>query len=107
MRYQELAKLHQLHEGYRQVFRLGGREWLLLHLQGQTYVIANRCPHLGAPLQGASLVEHERGLALRCPRHGMVFDLDSGCALAGDCEQRLEFLPLVYQGNGLGVYSDS
>ena len=107
MRYQELAKLHQLHEGYRQVFRLAGREWLLLHWQGQTYAIANRCPHLGAPLQAASLVEQGGGLALRCPRHGMVFDLRSGCALEGECEQRLEFLTLVYQGNSLGVYSDT
>lgn len=103
MPYQEIAKLHQLQDGYRRIIRLAGREWLFIHEQGQNYLLKNACPHKGAPLALATL---ENGY-LRCPQHGIAFDLDRGTAITANCPQRLEFLPLAYEGNSIGVYIDN
>lgn len=102
MPYLELAKLHELHDGYRRPFRLLGGEWLFIHNQGRDYLVKNACPHKGAPLTWATL---ESG-NLRCPQHGIAFELATGRAATANCVQRLEFLPLAYEGNSVGIYID-
>lgn len=101
MSYQALETLHRLHDGYRQALRLGGRELLLLQEEGRVYLLANRCPHMDAPLHKASVRDNR----LRCPVHGIEFNLLTGRAegAAADCVGPLEFLALVYEGNTLGV----
>jgi len=101
MAYQPLVKLHQLHDGFRRSFRLAGREFLLLQEDGRVSLLVNRCPHMEASLDKASV---HQGV-LRCPVHGIEFDLHSGRALnaPGDCVGPLAFVPIVYQGNSLGV----
>ncbi len=101
MAYVALEKLHALHDGYRRRLRLNGRDLLLVQEEGRVYLLANRCPHMDAPLHKASI--HQQ--VLRCPHHGMEFDLCSGRPLgaAAACVASLEFLPLVYEGNSLGV----
>lgn len=101
MAYQALEILHQLYDGYRRVFRVAGRELLLLQEEGRTYLLTNRCPHMDAPLHKASVA----GDVLRCPVHGIEFDLRSGQALnaPGGCVGPLAFVPVVYEGNTLGV----
>ncbi len=101
MAYQALETLHQLYDGYRRVYRLAGQELLLLQEEGRTYLLVNRCPHMEAPLHKASV----QGEVLRCPVHGIEFDLQSGQALNGPegCVGPLAFVPIVYEGNTLGV----
>jgi 3-phenylpropionate/trans-cinnamate dioxygenase ferredoxin subunit len=99
MAFYALAQLHQLHEDYRQVIKLAGHEWLLLQTDNGPVLIDNRCPHAGAPLTRASLADQ----GLRCPLHGMVFDVHTGAERSGACRQRLGFLPLIYQGASLGI----
>lgn len=100
MAFVALEKLHQLYDGYRQVFRLAGREWILLQEEGRLYCIANQCPHLQAPLQRASIANH----ILRCPSHGIEFDLRSGMPVNPlSCRHALSFLPLIYEGNQVGL----
>lgn len=101
MAYVALAKLHQLYDGYRQALRVAGRELLLLQEEGRLYLIANRCPHMDAPLHKASVQQY----LLRCPVHGIEFDLRNGRPLgtAADCVSPLEFLQLVYEGNTVGI----
>ncbi len=104
MAYLALEKLHQLSEGYRRQFRVAGEDLLLLVDNGKTYLLKNRCPHLGLSLARATLSVE----GLRCPGHGIVFNLVDGCAVnAGDCPDRLEFVPIAYEGSTLGVYVDS
>ena len=81
--------------------RVAGRDLLLLQEEGRVYLIANRCPHMDAPLHKAKIIQQ----VLRCPSHGMEFDLRTGRALGGaaDCVAPLEFFPLVYEGNTVGV----
>lgn len=94
-----LEKLHQLHDGYRKAFTLGGEPLLLLHENGKTLLIKNACPHAGAPLTYATCV----GNAVRCPLHGMEFDLVSGRSRSPACANTLQFLPLIYEGSSIGV----
>jgi len=101
MKFCPLEKLHHLHDGYIRALRVGGRDLLLIQEQGQPYIIANRCPHMDAPLTYASV---QNGL-LRCPMHGIEFDLQSGCARGGAAASldSLEKFPIVYEGAMLGV----
>ena len=101
MAYLALEKLHELYDGYRRPLRIAGKELLLLQEEGRTYLIANRCPHMDAPLHKASIRNH----ILRCPSHGIEFDLRTGVTVgeAAGCAGRLEFFPLVYEGNTLGI----
>lgn len=101
MAYQALEKLHQVQAGYRRVFKVNGRDLLLLENEGRTYLMANRCPHMDAPLHKASIADG----VLRCPVHGIEFDLRTGAALnaPGGCMGPLEFVPLVYEGNTVGI----
>ncbi|WP_339897036.1 Rieske 2Fe-2S domain-containing protein [uncultured Gilvimarinus sp.] len=100
MAYVELAKLHEIEDGFMRPVRLAGLELLLLQEEGRLYLIANQCPHRQAPLTRASL----NGSVLRCPSHGIEFSLTTGRALnASECEAGLTFYPLVYEGSTVGV----
>ncbi|MGD8174533.1 Rieske (2Fe-2S) protein [Marinimicrobium sp. ARAG 43.8] len=100
MAYQVLETLHQLHDGYRRVFRVAGMELLLIQEEGGTFLLRNRCPHMAAPLHRSTVF----GGIIRCPTHGIEFDLRSGQALnaPGGCAP-LERIPIAYEGNTLGV----
>lgn len=96
-----LAKLIDLHDGFRQTHSLAGKSYLLVQTAGQVFLVENRCPHMDAPLANGAI---EQG-TIRCKAHGIAFDLVSGKAqgpLAGslDCLERLE---LVYDGDRIGV----
>lgn len=93
-----LERLLNLHDGYRRVFRVAQRDVLLLVAEGRSFLLENRCPHQGAALHGATL----SGRTLRCGRHGVEFDLDSGRALNAVCPGLLR-LKLAYDGDRVGV----
>lgn len=93
-----LERLLNLQEGYRQVFQVQGRSLLLLVVEGRAVLLDDRCPHQGAPLHQGSLV----GRLLRCARHGIEFDLDSGRALNAPCAKLLQ-LPLAYETDRVGI----
>lgn len=98
MAYLALEKLINLRDGYRKVFRVDGKELLLLQESGQTYLIRRACPHAEMPLDGALVSGDE----LTCPWHLMRFSLTTGAASHPGCPS-LEVLELAYEGNSLGV----
>ncbi len=72
-----------------------GRQILIVNAQGRLYAIDNRCPHAGGSLYGGKLV----GARLRCPSHGLLIDLASGCvADSGGTGTRVYQLDLVQGG---------
>jgi nitrite reductase/ring-hydroxylating ferredoxin subunit len=93
-----LERLMNLYDGYQSAFSVAGRSLLLVQDSGRCQLLLNQCPHQQAPLTKASL----EGGMLRCPVHGMRFDLLTGKSPEG-CGQKLQFLPIVYEGNQLGV----
>ncbi len=98
MAFYPLVKLHQLHEGFYQVFNAGGQQVVVTCDQGRHQVFINRCPHMGKPLDRATL---NQGV-LRCPFHGAEFDVQSGRCLNGNGGGLQKVVP-AYDGNLLGV----
>ncbi len=98
MAFYPLERLMNLYDGYTRAFRIASHDLLLVQDRGRTALLVNRCPHQAAPLTSASVVN---GM-IRCPAHGMSFDLHSGRSADG-CERLLQFLPLAYEGNMVGV----
>ena len=102
MAFYPLEKLHRLREGYRQRIQVAGRQLLLIEEDGQRYLLENSCPHAGHPLHEATLQEG----CLRCPLHGICFNLKSGRAINAENisgEMKLVFFKLVYRDNIIGV----
>jgi len=93
-----LERLINLNEGYRQTFKVAGRDLLLLVVDNQPLLLEDSCPHQGAPLHGASLV----GTVLRCKRHGIEFQLPSGRPVQASCPG-LKLFALAYDGDRIGV----
>ena len=94
-----LEKLHQLYDGYRKQVSLAGQTFLLLQENGKTCLIKNQCPHAGAPLTHATCNNNY----LRCPMHGIEFDLATGRPRNSVCANSLQLMPLIYEGNSVGV----
>ncbi|SMF30866.1 Ferredoxin subunit of nitrite reductase or a ring-hydroxylating dioxygenase [Alteromonadaceae bacterium Bs31] len=97
-----LEKISQLHDGYQKAFGLEGYQLLLLQVDGQPYIIENRCPHMDVPLTHASQTPEGK---IRCRSHGIEFDLQSGRA-AGPLANQLECLkkfPVIYDGTMIGL----
>ncbi|PKM22008.1 MAG: hypothetical protein CVV10_06500 [Gammaproteobacteria bacterium HGW-Gammaproteobacteria-14] len=98
MAFHGLIRLDQLYDGYRGVFRIGREEILLLQQEGRVYLLDNRCPHQGFPLDRGTL----RGERLICPRHGFAFHIERGdCFQASSCSLRI--WSVAYQGSVIGV----
>ncbi len=97
-----LEQLSRLHDGYKQSFTVDGQHLLLCQLEGQIFLIENRCPHMDVPLSSATILP---GAQLRCQAHGIAFDLNSGKAtgpLADTLDCVKKFSP-VYEGSQIGV----
>ena len=97
MRFLALEKKHRLHDGYRRAFAIEGRNLLLFQHDGQIHIIDNYCPHAGAPLEKASICGNE----LRCPWHGIAFDIQSGRAATSGLEL-VKYVP-AYKHQSIGI----
>ena len=69
-----VAGLADLPPGSRKPVRIDGHSLLLFNVDGGLHAIADSCPHAGAWLGGGKL----NGCFLRCPAHGLEFDLRTG-----------------------------
>ena len=76
-----------LEAGTRRLAFVEGRSIVLFNIEGVIHAIDNTCPHNGAALASGQLDGH----ILRCPVHGLRFDLVSGCLVGakGLCLTRL------------------
>ncbi len=99
MTFYPLERLMNLSEGYRRTFMINGKPLLLVHNEGRNYLMLNQCPHQQSPLSNATV---STGM-IRCPLHGMSFDLQTGRSTDG-CQQLLQFFPVAFEGNQLGVF---
>lgn len=65
----------ELAPGQRKLAFVDGRSIVLFNIDGTIHAIDNSCPHSGASLASGEL----DGCLLRCPAHGLRFDLRTGC----------------------------
>ncbi len=89
----DVASLEKVVRDGRAIVRVGGREIGVLvdPSDGSLKALRNRCPHVGSPLCLGTLRTRESGTpgaysleegkVLRCPHHGLEFDLVSGVCL--------------------------
>lgn len=102
MAFYPLEQLSRMSDGYLKAFSVADKQLLLCQVEGGTYIIENRCPHMDLALTYGTLLP---GKKIRCPAHGIAFNFDSGkadgpLAEALECLQRFN---VVYQGTELGV----
>jgi 3-phenylpropionate/trans-cinnamate dioxygenase ferredoxin subunit len=64
----------ELAPGQRKLAFIDGRSIVLFNIEGTLHAIDNTCPHNGAALSGGRL----EGCMLRCPAHGLRFDVRTG-----------------------------
>lgn len=97
-----------LQDGYRQAFRLPFGEVLLIQQAGERYLVGRHCPHAGQALDTAAI----HGTTIICPKHGQCYSLSDGSSIASspgnaaasrDWNKTLRVVPLVYEGNTIGV----
>lgn len=98
MAYYPIEKLHRLYDGYQQALTVAGRSLLVIQEEGKVFIINNVCPHMDAPLTHSTI---KQGV-LRCPLHGLEFELPSGKALRSPIGPLVHFQP-VYEGDSVGV----
>lgn len=70
-----VCTVEELAPGERKLAFVDGRSIVLFNLAGVIHAIDNTCPHNGAAMAGGQL----EGNVLRCPAHGLRFDLRTGC----------------------------
>jgi 3-phenylpropionate/trans-cinnamate dioxygenase ferredoxin component len=70
----EVGTVAELAPGQRKLAFVDGRSIVLFNVAGTVHAIDNTCPHNGAALAGGKL----EGCMLRCPAHGLPFDLRTG-----------------------------
>jgi 3-phenylpropionate/trans-cinnamate dioxygenase ferredoxin subunit len=100
MPYRALEKLINLHDGYRRVVTVDGRQLLLLQEQGTPRLVDRHCPHAGQIFDTARV----EGDVLVCPLHQIRFSLADGSPTPALCKA-LSMHRLVYEGNSLGIDS--
>ena len=96
--WQSVANLADLPAGGRQRVRLDGHSLLLFNLAGAVHAIADSCPHAGAWLGSGKL----DGCWLRCPAHGMTFDVRTG-RMRGGGGLGLRAYPVRVEGDAVEV----
>ena len=114
--------MEEVPPGSSRLVTVDGREVALFNVEGRLYAVGNRCPHRSGPLvrghietapvpgEGCS-VQGSGAVAVRCPIHGWLFDLETGRSLtrAGSstpvypvfCEEGMIYLGLP-QGQPAG-----
>lgn len=65
----------EIEPGQRKRVFVDGRCIVVFNVDGAIYAIDDSCPHNGASLGNGQL----EGPVLRCPAHGLRFDLRTGC----------------------------
>ncbi|CAN0626198.1 Rieske (2Fe-2S) iron-sulfur domain-containing protein [Burkholderia multivorans] len=70
----DVCAADELPAGRRALAFSNGRSIVVFNIGGMLYGIDNSCPHQGASLASGPL----DGTRLRCPAHGLTFDLATG-----------------------------
>ena len=82
------AKVSEIPEWGKKVGTVNGKDVLLVKTKGNIYACETECPHQGAPLSGALVIDAEH---LSCQRHGYRFNLKTG-----ECKEFPQYQLTVY-----------
>lgn len=90
-----VAHVSQFEAGARRTIEADGREIVVINVDGSYYAVRNRCSHQGGPIGEGPVTRTvfaspesgwdprlgADGCVLRCPWHGMEYDLSTGAAI--------------------------
>lgn len=79
MSFADVAKTTDIASGQMKSFNVGGKEILLVNLEGKYFAIGGKCTHMGGELVKGRL----EGKVETCPRHGSKFDVTNGSCVSG------------------------
>lgn len=74
MKFVEACALSQIAPGKSLALRLEGKDVALFNVDGEVFALENACPHHGSALAGGCLSGH----VVRCPAHGLRFNVATG-----------------------------
>jgi 3-phenylpropionate/trans-cinnamate dioxygenase ferredoxin subunit len=77
-RHVTIGPVDELAQGERKLVFVDGQTIVVFNIEGTIRAIDNSCPHHGASLANGRL----DGRTLRCPAHGLSFDLTTNCTKA-------------------------
>lgn len=112
-----VCRVEELPPGAQRVVNVDGRAILVLNAGGAYRAVRDSCPHQGAPLSagtvGGTMVPsapHEyvyglEGCIIRCPWHGLEFDLATGRSLADPDRLRVKVYSLTVDSGALVLES--
>ncbi|MFC1537442.1 Rieske (2Fe-2S) protein [Gemmatimonadota bacterium] len=94
MEYLKVAELNECMEGVPRHIEVEGRAVLLVKAEGGLFAVDDTCTH-----EDASLAEgFIEGTTIECPRHGAVFDLQSGKVITASAVRDLGRYPVRLEG---------
>lgn len=99
MSFVPLLHLHALADGGVCFLHAAGQPLLMTRQDGQLHLYEGRCPHAGKLLAGGTV----QGGVIRCPGHGLRFDLRSGRCLDQAGCPALTRRPLAFDGDRAGI----
>lgn len=96
-------KAELLKNGDRRLYKVGGHKVLLIREDDRYYAIDNTCPHAGASLSKGRVTD----ACIRCPKHGIHFELASGKPRGGEAVADvapLRCFEVVLQDDKVGIH---
>ncbi|MBM4444679.1 MAG: Rieske (2Fe-2S) protein [Chloroflexi bacterium] len=79
MAFVEVAKADDVPSGQMRLFKVQGKEVLVVNYEGKLHGIGGRCSHMNGELSKGRV----EGKLVTCPRHGSVFDVTTGECVTG------------------------
>jgi len=83
MGFVKVASAKDLQSGGMTGVGAGGKEVVVVNLEGKYYAIGNRCTHMGCMLANGAL----KGANVTCPCHGSIFDVKTGNVVKGPAKK--------------------
>jgi 3-phenylpropionate/trans-cinnamate dioxygenase ferredoxin subunit len=75
----EVGRADDVPAGQMKLFKVQGKEVLVVNHEGKHFAIGGRCSHMNGELWKGKL----EGKMVTCPRHGSVFDVTTGECVTG------------------------
>lgn len=79
MAFVTMVKVGEVAPGSMKKATIGGKEYLVVNLEGRFYTMDDRCAHMQGDLSAGTL----EGKVVTCPRHGSQYDVTNGKGLRG------------------------
>lgn len=94
-----VGRTDEVAPGSVKVYEVGGQRVAVCNVGGSFYAIDDLCTHDGGPLDQGEL----EGDQIECPRHGALFDVKTGKALALPAVQPVKTYPVQVAGDEIQV----